>query len=215
MATAHVLVLPGGGYHGHAPHEDAPAVDWLRSLGLGASSFHYPVETRHPAPLDAIRAELRRLRAETDGPLGILGFSAGGHAAGMAAVAPGGTAEDRPDFVIVGYPVVSMQTETHAGSRENLIGLDASPELRAATSVDRLVTADAPPFFVWHTGEDQGVPVEHSYLLGQALAAAGVPHALHVYPRGVHGIGMGVGTGLAEHWTRDAAEWLRENGWIA
>jgi acetyl esterase/lipase len=215
MATTHVLVLPGGGYHGHAPHEDGVVVDWLRSLGLGASSFHYPVQTRHPAPLDAVRAELRRLRAEVDGPLGILGFSAGGHAAGMATLAPGAAEDELPDFAILGYPVISMQLGTHAGSRENLIGLDATPELRAETSVDLLVTPAAPPFFIWHTGEDQGVPVEHSYLLGTALAHAGVPHALHVYPRGVHGIGLGEGTGLAEHWTRDCAEWLRENGWIA
>lgn len=215
MATAHVLVLPGGGYHGHAAHEDAPVVEWLRSLGLGASSFLYPVKTRHPGPLRAIRAELGRLHGLTDGPVGVLGFSAGGHAAGMAALAPDAAPEERVDFAILGYPVVSMQTATHAGSRENLIGLDASPEIRAATSLDLLVTAEAPPFFVWHTAEDRSVPVEHSYLLGRALAAAGVPHALHVYPRGAHGIGLGPGSGLAEHWTRDAAEWLRENGWIA
>jgi predicted esterase len=109
-----------------------------------------------------------------------------------------------------------MLLETHQGSRENLIGLDASPELRAATSVDQLVTADAPPFFIWHTAADASVPVQHAYLLGMALAAAGVRHALHVFPRGGHGLNLARadGVGDASLWTSLAESWLREEGWL-
>jgi acetyl esterase/lipase len=210
MATSHIIVLPGGGYSMHAPHEAEPVTEWLQSLGLDSSVFRYPVQSRHPAPLEAVLAEVRRVRAAGATHVGLLGFSAGGHAAGLAALQPGSGV----DAAILCYPVVSMQLASHAGSREQLIGLDAAPELREATSLDRIVNAGAPPFFVWHTGEDAAVPVEHSYLLGQALAAHGVPHSLHVFPRGSHGIGLGAGHGTASTWTSLCEDWLRELGWI-
>ncbi len=204
--TTHVIVLPGGGYHRHAPHEGEPVAAWLRTLGLEASVYEYPVLTRHPAVVDAVAAEVARVRAAGATRIGLLGFSAGGHAAGHAALTVDGV-----DFAVLGYPVVSMLLETHAGSRENLIGLDASPELRAATSLEKLVTTSSPPFFVWHTADDASVPVEHAYLLGQALAANGVKHALHVFEHGRHGLGLAEGTG-AEAWTALCALWIAENG---
>jgi acetyl esterase/lipase len=106
-----------------------------------------------------------------------------------------------------------MELATHAGSRMNLVGEDASAELRRSTSVDRLVTPGAPPAFVWHTAEDAAVPVEHAYLLGDALAAAAVPHALHVFPEGVHGLGLAPDAGLASQWPALCAAWLRSLGW--
>ena len=218
--TDHIIVLPGGGYTSLSDGEAEPIAEWLGGLGLSSSVFRYPVQTRHPGPLDAIRAEIRRVRAEGHERIGLLGFSAGGHAAGHATLAPNaGTpdaaAAERVDLAILCYPVVSMELETHADSRKHLIGLDASPELRTATSLDRLVTATAPPFFVWHTAEDASVPVQHSYLLGNALAEHGIPHALHVFSRGRHGLNLAVGEGDAEQWTTLCAAWLREEGWIA
>lgn len=213
--TDHIIVLPGGGYTDLSDDEAEPVAAWLAELGLSSSVFRYPVQTRHPGPLDAIRAEVRRVRADGHGRVGLLGFSAGGHAAGHAALAPDATADERVDLAILCYPVVSMQLETHADSRRQLIGLDASPELRASTSLDRLVTRDAPPVFVWHTAADEAVPVQHSYLLGQALADHGISHALHVFSRGRHGLNLAVGAGDAEQWTALCAAWLREEGWIA
>ena len=204
--STHVIVLPGGGYHRHAPHEGEPVAAWLRTLGLEASVYEYPVLTRHPAVVDAVASSVVRIREQGASNVGLLGFSAGGHAAGHAALTVAGV-----DFAILGYPVVSMLTDTHAGSRENLIGLDASPELRAATSLEKLVTASAPPFFVWHTADDASVPVEHAYLLAQALHDNDVKHALHVFQHGKHGLGLAEGTG-AEAWTALCALWLAENG---
>jgi acetyl esterase/lipase len=213
--TDHIIVLPGGGYTDLAPYEGEPVAEWLRGIGVAASVFEYPVQTRHPGPLDAIRAEVRRVRAAGAERVGLLGFSAGGHAAGHAALAPDASADERVDLAILCYPVVSMELETHADSRRRLIGLDSSPELRTATSLDRLVTPSAPPFFVWHTAEDDAVPVQHSYLLAQSLADSGIPHALHVFSRGRHGLALAVGEGDAEQWTALCAAWLREEGWIA
>lgn len=210
----HVIVLPGGGYTRHAPHEGEPVAIWLRSLGLSASVLRYPVGTRHPAVLEAVRAEIRDRRAAGADRIAVIGFSAGGHAAGHAALAAGASDEETVDLAILGYPVVSMLLDTHAGSREKLIGLDAPERLRAETSLERLVTADSPPFFVWHTAEDSAVPVEHAYLLGAALASAGVPHAMHVFTEGRHGLGLATGGGEASRWTSLCEGWLREQGWL-
>lgn len=204
--TSHVIVLPGGGYRNHASHEGEPVAEWLRSLGLQASVYTYPVKTRHPGVVDAIRREIERVRETGATSIGLLGFSAGGHAAGYAALTTSGI-----DFAILGYPVVSMLLETHQDSRVALIGAHATPDLRAATSLERLVTESTPPFFVWHTAEDAAVPVEHAYLLAQALAVNHVPHALHVFERGRHGLGLAPGT-VAASWTTLCADWLRENG---
>jgi acetyl esterase/lipase len=204
--TDHIIVLPGGGYGRHAPHEGEPVADWLRGLGLAASVFAYPVKTRHPGVRDAVVAEVHRVRDAGAGRVGLIGFSAGGHAAAMAASVA--------DLVILGYPVVSMLLDTHKGSRENLLGPTPSAAERAATSADLLVTASSPPFFIWHTAEDAAVPVQHSYLLGMALAAAGVRHELHVFPRGEHGLGLAEGSGAAARWTSLCEDWLRAEGWV-
>lgn len=172
MTTAppHIIVLPGGGYAFRAEHEGEPVAEWLRSLGLESSVLDYPVQTRHPGPIEAARMRVAELRAAGVERLGMLGFSAGGHLAGHAA------ALGLVDLAVLCYPVVSMLTPTHGGSRREL--------------------------------------------LGQALARHGVPHALHVYPRGRHGLGLVTGieggdhAGIAAHWTRDCAEWLRELGWV-
>lgn len=211
--TDHIIVLPGGGYGRLAPHEGEPVAAWLRGLGVDASVFAYPVNTLHPAPLDAVRAEVARVRDAGAARVGVIGFSAGGHAGAMAALAPGAAPSERVDLVILGYPVVSMLLPTHAGSRQNLLGSKPPDALRAATSTDLLVTSSAPPFFIWHTAEDEPVPVHHSYLLGMALATAGVPHELHVYERGQHGLGFGEGEGTVENWRAAAAAWLRQSGW--
>ncbi len=215
----HVIVLPGGGYSGHAGHEGEPAAEWLRGLGLDASVLRYPVKTRHPGPIDAVRARVAELRGEGVQRLGVLGFSAGGHLAAHAAT------EGLVDAAILGYPVISMMTPTHAGSQLNLLGRWPMPWKRRALSIEHRVTPLTPPLFIWHTAADDGVPVYHSYRLGLALERHGVPHAMHVYPQGRHGLGLveecrqvsaaEVATaGIARHWTRDCAEWLTELGWI-
>lgn len=213
MESSHVIVLPGGGYAHLSDNEGEPVAERLRSFGISASVVRYPVQTRHPGPLDAVRAEIRRVRAAGAERVAVLGFSAGGHLAGHAALAPGATDDERVDAMVLCYPVVSMELATHRGSQDQLIGPDAGPGLRAATSLDRLVTAEAPPSFLWHTAADQSVPVTHSYLLARALADHGVPHALHVFPDGEHGLGLALGQGAAEQWSELAARWLQGQGW--
>jgi acetyl esterase/lipase len=206
----HVIVLPGGGYSEHVAHEAEPIAGWLSGLGARASVFRYPLLARHPVPLDALRAEIRRLRDAGARRIGLIGFSAGGHLAGLASLSPGGDERDAVDFAVLGYAITSMQTETYRPARVILLGEDATPELRRATSLDALVTPSSPPFFVWHTAEDEYVPPEHTYRLAASLADHGVPHCVHVFAHGPHSLGLADGSGDAAAWTSLAASWMAE-----
>lgn len=201
-----VLVLPGGGYQRLAPHEAEPVAAWVESLGWDARVVRYPVQTRHPAPLDAVRREVAAERRAGARRVGVLGFSAGGHLAGHTALAPDSSAGERPDFAILCYPVVSMIARPHVGSRTVLLG-EVDEDAAAAASLELLVRTDSPPIFSWHTDADPVVPPQHSYLLGAALADAGVAHEVHVFPGDVHGVGLAEGTDAAA-WTSLAASWL-------
>ena len=206
----HMIVLPGGGYAAHAPHEAEPVARWLGETGVPASVFRYPLNVRHPVPLDALRAEIGRRRAGGAQRIGLIGFSAGGHLAGLAALAPGAGPDETVQFAVLGYAITSMETETYRPARLILLGEDASPQLRRSTSLDSLVTPQAPPFFVWHTAEDAYVPPEHTYRFASALAASHVPHAVHVFAHGQHGLGLAQGAGETAIWTTLTNAWIRE-----
>jgi acetyl esterase/lipase len=209
-SRTHLIVLPGGGYATHAAHEGDPVVAWLKGLGVRASVFRYPLLVRHPEPLDALRSEIRRLRNGGAERIGLIGFSAGGHLAGLAALAPGADLDQAVDFAVLGYAITSMETETYRPARLILLGEDATPELRRATSLDALVTDASPPFFMWHTAEDAYVPPEHTYRLAMSLVAHHVPHAVHVFAHGPHSLGLARGTGDTATWTTLAASWITE-----
>ena len=140
MADTHMIVLPGGGYAEHAAHEAEPVVGWLGEIGVQASVFRYPLNVRHPAPLNALRTEIVRRRAAGMQRIGLIGFSAGGHLAGLAALAPGAAPDQTVQFAVLGYAITSMETETYRPARLILLGEDASPALRRSTSLDALVT---------------------------------------------------------------------------
>ena len=206
----HMIVLPGGGYAEHAAHEAEPVASWLNEIGVPASVFRYPLNVRYPAPLDALRAEIGRRRAAGARRIGLIGFSAGGHLAGLAALAPAAVPDQTVQFAVLGYAITSMQTETYRPARLILLGEDASPQLRRSASLDALVTPQSPPFFVWHTAEDPYVPPEHTYRFASALAASQVPHAVHVFAHGPHSLGLARDAGEAAIWTTLANAWIHE-----
>ena len=210
MSSPVILVLPGGGYARLAEHEGVPVVEWLESLGWRARVVEYPVLTRHPGPIEVVQAVIREERDAGAPLVGTMGFSAGGHLAGLAALT--GTGDTAVDFAMLCYPVVNMVTETHAGSRENLLGPDASDELRRATSLQLLVTPESPNMFIWSTTEDASVPIEdHAYQLAEALARHDVDHEVHSFEHGgPHGLGLAPGTVTGRLWTTLAAAWLEK-----
>ncbi len=230
--TAAVVVAPGGGYVFLATnHEGRQVANDLNALGITAFVLRYRVgpRYRHPVPLGDAQRALRLVRARAaefgvrPDQVGILGFSAGGHLAATAATRfdagrpadadPVERAPSRPDFVVLGYPVISFDAPyAHRGSGENLLGPGADPRLVASLSADRNVTARTPPAFLVHTNEDDGVPPENSLAFYQALRRARVPAELHVFERGPHGLGMGgEQPGYAE-WPRLLAVWMRGRG---
>ena len=231
-AKACVVVLPGGGYWVRAEHEATPIALWLNSLGISAVVCHYRVAPwRHPAPIsDAWRA-IRLVRAHAQEwnidpvRVGILGFSAGGHlacsasalgeGANPAAIDPLDRFPSRPDALVACYAVSSLVSpHTHTGSRDNLLGVGASQEQLRALSPELHVTAQHPPTFILHTAEDQPVPVQLALNLATALADKKVPFALHVWPKGHHGVGLGKPEhGAVADWPRVCGDWFKELGW--
>lgn len=227
-----VLVCPGGGYVSRTAHEGAPVARWLNTLGLAAFVLHYRVAPHpYPAPLlDAQRA-LRLIRSRAaawrvrPNRVAILGFSAGGHLAATVAVQPEAGCADaadpverascRPDALILCYPVISCEEHDASALAAYVTGGAADAATCRAHSPDRFVTAATPPTFLWHTAQDREAPVAHSRRFAQALAAHGVPHALHVFPRGGHGLGLAAGHPSAGAWTALCAAWLAEQGFTA
>ena len=97
---------------------------------------------------------------------------------------------------------------THGGSRTNLLGTNPTPELIEHYSNELQVTADTPPTFLLHSGDDDAVPVENSLRFYRALVAHDVPAEMHLYPYGGHGYALAVGQGRLQGWTARCADWL-------
>ncbi|MGZ4660097.1 MAG: alpha/beta hydrolase [Arthrobacter sp.] len=221
-----ILVLPGGGYARQADHEAEPVAEWLAGLGIHAFVLRYRVAPdRHPAPLEDAKEAMLHIRggqrglAVDPGRVGVLGFSAGGHlAATLSTAAATGNPEldvraAVPDLSVLCYPVASLTHEAHQGSVANLLG-DAPPSaLLRALSPELNVTPLAPPAFLWHTADDDAVPVSNSLNYARALFAAGVPAELHVFPEGRHGLGLAADQPGPGQWTGLCAAWLQRAGW--
>jgi acetyl esterase/lipase len=230
-----VVVCPGGGYGGLAyDWEGSDFAGWLNSHGVAAIILTYrlPVDgdvahQKWLCPLlDAQRAiRVTREHAADWGinpaKVGIMGFSAGGHLASTAgthfdagdanAVDPIDRLSSRPDFMILVYPVITMQAGvTHMGSRTNLLGENPSEDLVRHYSNELQVTDQTPPTFLVHAGDDDAVPVQNSLLFHAALVAHKIPAELHVYPKGGHGFSLALGRGRLTTWTEVCARWLAE-----
>ena len=235
---ASVLIIPGGGYSWVViDKEGYELARWLAARGITAFVlFHrLPQEGWASGPdtplVDVQRAiRLIRYRATAAGldPQRIcaLGFSAGGHvcASLLARFADRvyQQADEvdrhsaRPDAAAPIYPVVSMSApHAHPGSRRNLIGESASPELERAHSPHLHVTAEAPPCFLLHAEDDASVPVANTLLLREALRARGVATETHLFPDGGHGFGLRLARGRSvENWPELLFAWgRRQNLW--
>jgi acetyl esterase/lipase len=232
---AAVVICPGGGYAGLAHHEGEDYARFLNESGIAGLVLKYRLASggyHHPAMLqDATRAmRLARARGHEwkldPKRIGIMGSSAGGHLASTLLThfdAGRPDAEDeverqssRPDLGILCYAVITFTGPyAHIGSRDNLLGKEPSPELVRDLSNDLQVTRETPTCFIWHTYEDNVVPVENSLLFAEALRKAGVPFDLHICQKGPHGLGLGTrdwNPAKRHPWTRDLVFWLKVQG---
>lgn len=231
---AALIICPGGGYGFLAPHEGLHYALWLNELGITAFVLKYRLGSdgyRHPAMLHDVQRALRYVRAHAEiwnldpAKIGVIGSSAGGHLASTAltrfdagqagSADPVERASSRPDIGILCYPVITMGANTHAGSRANLLGDHPAPELVAALSNETHVTGDTPPTFLFHTVADTAVKVENALDFAAALRREGVSFSLHIYPEGLHGMGLGTAQWDPDNrhpWTAECAHWLRDLG---
>ncbi len=213
---AAIIIAPGGGFHILACDlEGTEVAEWLNSIGVTAIVLKYRVPFRDPerrwlaAVQDAQRAVgLVRSRADEWGidakRVGILGFSAGGHAAGMtailherqyAAVDDADTLSSQPNFAVLVYT---------GGFVEK-----GSDKLRD----DFRITANVPPMFIVHAHDD-GVSPLNSALLYTELQKAGVSAELHIYAKGGHGYGLRATEQPVTAWPARLQDWLKSEGWL-
>lgn len=235
LATgAAVVICPGGGYGGLAGHEGKDYALWLNTQGIAGFVLKYRLGSagyRHPVMLNDAARAVRLVRARAGEwkvdpkRVAIMGSSAGGHLASTLLThfdAGDANSSDvverqssRPDLGILCYAVISMGTNTHQGSKDNLLGKDPSAELVKLLSNELQVTPQTPPCFLWHTWEDSGVKVENTLEFALALRRAGVRFDLHIYEKGRHGLGLGGNPsdpGNLLDWTRDCTSWLKVEG---
>lgn len=232
--TPAVIVCPGGGYVQLAMnHEGRQVASYLNSLGIAAFVLRYRLGPRyhHPVELGDAQRAIRILRSHAaewrldPARIGIMGFSAGGHLAMTASTrfdAGNPTATDpvehvssRPDFVVLGYPVISLtETWTHQGSKTNLLGNSPDPELAKSLSGEQAVKKDTPPTFIFQTNADTTVPAENSVYYYLALRKMGVPAEMHIFEKGPHGVGLANDDAALSEWSKLLANWLRGRGFV-
>jgi acetyl esterase/lipase len=226
-----VVVLPGGAYMGLAANlEGRQVADWFTARGFRAFILSYRLSSHGyllPVPLLDARRAIQTVRARArdyaidPNRIVLIGFSAGGHLAALAATQfipgkpdaddPIDRASSRPDFLVLGYPWIgAISSDTsHLSYCQLFDVMDKCEALRTAYSPDLFVTKDTPPTFLFHTFNDQTVPVEQGLRFYEALIKAGVPSEAHIFANGPHGVGLGKADAALDQWPNLLEIWLR------
>jgi acetyl esterase/lipase len=230
-----VLICPGGGYQYTSEREAEPIALKFNAAGYHAFVLYYSTApSMHPQPLlDLSRAmcivkensEAWNIAADN---ITVCGFSAGGHLVGSLGVhwnkpyleVPGITiGVNKPNSLILSYPVISSGEFAHRGSFNNLLGLDADEAALKEMSLEYQVSEITPPTFLWHTFADGAVPVENTLLFAQGLRKNNIPFELHIYPEGPHGLSLATEETAAENmgtfphvatWMELCIQWLKD-----
>ena len=227
-----MLVIAGGGYaYVSGREKECVALSYI-AKGFAAFTLEYScAPTRFPAQLlegamamAYVRENAERLHILKD-KVAAVGFSAGGHLAGMLAtiydaeevvsVLKERAINCRPDAVILSYPVITSGEKTHVGSFDCLCGDDLA--LRKRLSLENCVTENSSPAFIWATATDAGVHAENSFLMATAYKEKGVPFELHIFESGIHGLSIATEeTGHVnvpvQSWLNLSVTWLNERG---
>lgn len=208
-----VLIMPGGGYGSVCKdREGEPIAFHFLRAGYCAFVLEYSVQTaRYPEALSEAAAAMLYIRRHAKewrvnpNNIAVSGFSAGGHLAcslgtlcteesvlSLLQVQP---EEIAPNAMVLGYPVISSDPSfAHIGSIENVSGLtkeESDHELWRHLSLEKHVNRYTPPTYLWHTSEDNCVPVKNSIAFSAALAEKGIMQELHIFPKGWHGLSTG------------------------
>lgn len=233
-----ILICPGGGYGSTSPREAEPIAVKFNEAGFHTFVLYYRVKPRkHLYPLMDLSRAMCIIRENADAwnidpdKIAVCGFSAGGHLAASLGVhwdkpylynVQGITrGMNKPNALILCYPVISSGKFAQAGSFKNLLGSESDQSLLDEMSLECQVSEKTPPTFIWHTFDDNVVPVENSLLFATALRKNGIPFELHIYTQGPHGLSLATeetdtGTmGTYPHvatWVKLCTEWLIDKG---
>ena len=229
-----VIIAPGGAYLGLASNlEGRQVADWYTSRGVTTFVLRYRLGSKYlyPIPLQDAQRAMRWVRSQAKAfgtapdRIGMMGFSAGGHlAAMMATMFDSGKTEvpdaidrvsSRPDFVVLGYPWLNAMEKNETGvlSYCSALKIPANQCVNFEQySPDQHVSAQTPPTFIYHTTDDELVPVEASVKYYRALQKAGVPVEMHLFGHGRHGSGLGLGDPSLDLWPVLLENWLRSRG---
>ena len=230
-----IIVCPGGGYARLASgHEGSEVAEAFNKIGVTVFVLKYrlPFDScmtnKEMVPLQDLQQTIKLVRDRAAGfginpaMLGVIGFSAGGHlvSTGITKFSESyientSNTNLRPDFAILGYPVISMDSAIcHKGSRDNLLGEKAAATKLNLFSSELQVNAQTPPTFLVHASDDKSVPVENSIRFYQALIKNKVNAEIHIYQNGGHGFGLHNAT-TTDAWFERATTWMRVNKFIA
>jgi acetyl esterase/lipase len=230
-----VVICPGGGYvHLSMVKEGSDIARWLNAHGVAAYVLRYRLGPKYHNPIELgdVKRAMRTVRAQAAANgialdhIGVWGFSAGGHLAASAgtmfdagdpaAADPIDQQSSRPDFMILSYPVITMEDPyVHRGSRQYLLGDAATQADMDAMSPELHVTAQTPTTFLFATTDDGTVPVMNSVMFYSALVKAKVPAELHLFQHGGHGAGLATANPQLSVWPDLLIKWMRERGFAA
>lgn len=190
-----ILICPGGGYQFLAPREAEPVAEAFLAAGYHAAILHYSVyrgEALKTLPLTQAAWAVSLLRSKLGLPVYVCGFSAGAHLCASLSVHADTLTEQfpgcQPDGSILCYPVISAGKFAHRDSIYRLTHGDA--DLTDFFCLENHITSQTPPAFLWHTADDETVPVQNTLLYSGALAEQQVPCEVHIFPHGVHGLSL-------------------------
>ena len=204
---AGIIICPGGGYNILAINLEGDEVAAsFAAKGYTAFVLQYRVPQKQEGALQDAQRAIRVVRNRANewkldpGKIGILGFSAGGHLAVLAAtnfmkktytfIDNIDNVSSRPDFAILIYPAYTATLK----DKKQL-----SPQITVAK--------DTPPIFIFMTTDDNN---DMPFPLAYALREQKLPYELHIYPTGGHGYGLRPGNPAAMAWPGLAEKWLSQ-----
>ena len=221
-----IVICPGGAYQGLSEREAEPIALAFNAAGYHAVVLYYSLRQLFPESLKDISDTVCIIRDNADkwnvdsDKVIVCGFSAGGHLAAHYSNAYGTDNvrkvfpnSKKPNFSVLCYPVITADpTFAHKGSIENLLGEYPVGKETDEFSCEKLVTADTPPTFIWHTAQDTAVPPKNSLCYAMALSENNIPFSLHIYPYGCHGLATvdSLTNGELDRKTLLANEWFYE-----
>ena len=229
---ASVVIFPGGSYAGLTfDFEGTQQARYFIDHGIAALVVKYRIPDdrtmvdKSMAPLQDAQQAMRFARQHAADwnldpeRIGAIGFSAGGHLASTLATHFDKSYVDnpdhinlRPDFLVLVYPVISMDAKiTHVDSRKNLLGDSPSESRLRFFSNELHVTRDTPPTLLLHAADDRLVDVDNSIVFFEALRRTGVPVEARLFEKGQHGFFLMP----RDRWQGTIVDWLATSGWLS